>query len=354
MIQININPGRRQEIKKIVYETLCNYSVPFIPLKIKSLVRSFSNIRLIPYSKQMKRMNLSYSQMIRFANTMDACTDYYVDNDLYIIYYNDIEKSITLSNRYRWNIAHELGHIMLKHQKTHIKTRIFRNELSNSEYNEVEAEADYFAQLILVPHVVLYAFKISSELQLKEFCQISGPAAFHRFQDYKQWAKQINGTDNYDKPLFYYYYNFIYKKHCQTCDSYVIQKSGKYCPICGQKTLKWGDGDIMKYPLLETYENGKLKECPNCHNEETSIDGEFCQICGKSLINTCTNSDCGFSPLPSNARYCPLCGCHSSFYKSKLLKDWNYKEPPSLNFEDMLKTIPDAIEDEIDEELPFN
>ena len=127
MIQTNISPARRKEIKKAVYETLCNYPVPFVPLKIKSLVRSFSNIRLIPYSKHMKIMGLTYSQMIRFANTMDACTDYYAESDLYIVYYNDIEKSITLSNRYRWNIAHELGHIILKHQKTHNLIRNMTN-----------------------------------------------------------------------------------------------------------------------------------------------------------------------------------------------------------------------------------
>ena len=28
----------------------------------------------------------------------------------------------------------------------------------------------------------------------------------------------------------------------------------------------------MKYPLLDTYENGKLKECPTCHNEITNIE----------------------------------------------------------------------------------
>ena len=84
---------------------------------------------------------------------------YGFDPNIYIIYYNDIDShNIINSNRYCWNIAHELGHILLEHHKTNEKTRIFRSSLSNQEYDYFEAEADYFAQLILVPHVVLYAF----------------------------------------------------------------------------------------------------------------------------------------------------------------------------------------------------
>ncbi|MEI3187970.1 MAG: ImmA/IrrE family metallo-endopeptidase [Lachnospiraceae bacterium] len=327
MIPINITSARRKEIKEAVYKTLCNYPVPFIPLKVKSLVRSFSNIRLISYSKQMERMHISYNKMIDFANSMDACTDYYADNNFYIIYYNDIENSITLSNRYRWNIAHELGHIMLEHQKTHQKTRIFRSELSTPEYNELEAEADYFAQLILVPHVVLYALKISTERQLREFCQISGPAALRRFRDYKQWITQMNKDDPYDKPIFYYYYNFIYKKYCCTCYACVIQSTGKYCPICGNKTLLRGDGKMKYTAKISLDKNSKAIRCPICDNEEISPDGDFCHICGTYLVNRCTNisddyDSCGHLAT-ANARYCIYCGAPTTFLKNNILQAWD-------------------------------
>ena len=102
----------------------------------------------------------------------------------------------------------------------------------------------------------------------------------------------------------------------------------------------------MKYSLLETYENGKLKECPTCHNEITNIEGDFCQICGNNLVNRCINDECSnTSPLPSNARYCPQCGCQSSFYDSHLF------------ISDGLMSVPDPEKPpfpEIDEELPFN
>lgn len=104
----------------------------------------------------------------------------------------------------------------------------------------------------------------------------------------------------------------------------------------------------MKYPLLETHENGKLKECPNCNNEDTDIQGAFCQICGENLVNVCVNENCENTEiLPSNARYCPIYGVQSSFYQNNLLKAWNYNQ---TNSSDGFLNIPDGI----DEELPFN
>lgn len=82
----------------------------------------------------------------------------------------------------------------------------------------------------------------------------------------------------------------------------------------------------MKYPKLEVYETGKLKQCPNCDNEETDIEGDYCQICGNSLVNRCINDNCPSCQhddiLPSNARYCPICGNRSTFYNNNMLSDW--------------------------------
>ena len=100
---------------------------------------------------------------------------------------------------------------------------------------------------------------------------------------------------------------------------------------------------------IYTYENGKLKECPVCHNEDTNIDGNYCQICGSYIINKCPNQNCdNYDVLPSNARYCPICGESSTFYNANILKVWDYKE--YKNNSDGFMNIPDGI----DEELPFH
>lgn len=346
LTKTTINPERRQDIKNIVLSALKRVSDATLPVNIKAICKSYPNIRLIPYSVQMKRRDLSYNEVIAYCGSSDSCADYYADHDKYIIYYNDVDKiNIVNSNRYRWNIAHELGHVLLGHHRNYNKTRIFRSALSSQEYNYLEEEADYFAQFILVPHVVLYAFKIKKASQIRLQCQISGPAAIRRFRAYAEWTTNLSGKDSYDKDLFSYYNDFVYKKECRTCDARLIQKIGKFCPICGEKTLQWGDGKMI-YPKSDTYEKGKLKICPICQNEETQIEGDFCHICGINLVNRCVNYDCSNTEvLLANARYCPICGGQSSFFNHNILKKWNYNEnnTPFLQ-------IPDGI----DEELPFN
>ncbi len=344
LMKTRISSERRQEIKQIVLSALRHLPNTSLPVRIKAICKSYSNIRLIPYSLHMKRYNLSYEDMKIYCETSDSCADYYANQDKYIIYYNDIDyHNIINSNRYRWNIAHELGHVLLKHHKTNNNTRIFRYSLTHSEYTYFEEEADYFAQLILVPHVVLYAFKIQNERILKMLCKISDPTAKIRFRAYKDWRQNINENDPYDKPLFFHYYDYLFKRRCVTCNAGLVQHNGKYCPICGNKTLQWGDGPMI-YPKLVTYENGKLTECPTCKNEETNIEGNHCQICGNNLVNFCSFNNCSnFDPLPSNARYCPVCGSRSTFLDKGFLNEWNYKEQGFID-------IPDGM----DEELPFN
>ena len=76
---------------------------------IKYIAKQLPNCRVIPYSKQMQKMKLTYGEMINYANTKDAFTDYYYKEDMYIIYYNDLDDGFNKCYRYRWNIAHELG-----------------------------------------------------------------------------------------------------------------------------------------------------------------------------------------------------------------------------------------------------
>jgi len=348
LTKIMINQARRNEIKDVVIGTLSHANVPYLPVDVKKICKSYEYIRLIPFSVQMKHRKMTYEEVLAQCQTKDACADYYASKGKYIIYYNDIDKIAFInSNRYRWSIAHELGHILLNHHKISDKTRIFRFNLSDEEYNQFEEEADYFAQLLLVPHAALLGFKISASNQLQIMCKISSPASRRRYYEFVEWKSHLNAKDHYDKRVFTYYSDFIFKRRCKKCGVGIIQRHGKYCPICGNKTLEWGDGTMI-YPKLETYENGKLKECPSCNNEETDIDGDYCQICGKCLINICSNQDCSFNPLPTNARYCPICGSRSTFFNNDFLSEWNSCEKGFMD-------IPDGIDENLpDEELPFN
>jgi len=351
---LEILSKRRNEIKDIVYSALLHGNQISLPVKIGTIIRSYPNIKLITYSSQVKKRGITYKELIISAETQDSYVVYSHLRDKYCIYYNDIDINIMSSNRVRWNLAHELGHVLLKHHELCSKEKLLRNDIfldniDDKNYKLAELEANYFAQLILVPHVVLWGFNVKTQKQLKDICKISDKASNLRYHEFEEWKSHVDANDEYDNRIFHLYYKFIYKRKCKNCDAGLVQRYGKYCPVCGEKnTLEWGNG-TMKYPLLPTHENGKLKECPNCHNEETNIIGDYCQICGHNLINKCYNEDCSnMDVLPSNARFCPICGRQSSFFMGDLLQAWNYnnfnKQP------DAFMNIPDGI----DEELPFN
>lgn len=321
-----------------------------MPVKIGSIIRNIPYIKLITYSSQIRKHNITYNELILDAETKDSYAVRQGSSGRYCIYYNDIDRNIVNSNRVRWNLAHELGHVILKHHEMTGLEKLYRDGLDDETYSYFEEEANYFAQLILVPHSPLLGFNIQASNHIKILCKISGPASRKRFFEFMEWKKHVDENDEYDKRIFYYYFNFVFKRECKNCGIGIIQRYGKYCPICGDKnTLQWGDGDKMKYPLLETYETGKLKECPICKNEETDINGDYCQICGSYIVNRCTNEECNNTKiLPSNARFCPICGDNSVFYNVGLLKSWNHDE---INVQ---KNSYFLIPEGIDEELPFN
>lgn len=332
----------RIRIKKAVIETLTHSLKINLPVNIKYLAKNFSNCRVIKYSKFMKKHNLSYNEMLRHAGTDDAYTDYYSKNDSYIIYYNDLDLNKMKSNRYRWNIAHELGHVRLEHHKKSNKTRLFRNTLSKSEYKQLEDEADYFASYILAPYSALKQFDILSKDELKIHCKISDQAADYRYTYYLKWLRNNSCIELYDFYISTFFYNTINKKHCPHCGYYFIKPKAKFCPICGYDKLVREEADSMFYEDgYKLNEDGKLTcSCITCDNEEL-YKGTFCQICGSPFINVCTNTSCN-RPADGHSRYCSYCASPTTFLKGKLLKPWQD-----------IKKNKDFIPNNSDDDLPF-
>lgn len=169
-----------------------------LPVNIKHVTKSYKHCecRLIPYSHYMKTNHLSYEEMLNFANTKDAFCNYIASEKQAIIFFNDIDESLLNSNRYRWNIAHELGHIALGHLTSSNSSRAFRTTLTDIQDPEAEIEADQFASYILVPYIVLKYLKVQSADDLMRICKISKQAAQIRYEQYLKW---------YDLPCQYDY-----------------------------------------------------------------------------------------------------------------------------------------------------
>lgn len=363
-----MNKQQRNTIKEAVLNTLQSYGAPLaLPIPIKKITKSFSNVRLIPFSIHMKRNNLSYSEMLEFAGSEDACTDYNGQAGLYIIYYNDRGANQLSSNRYRWSIAHELGHIVLDHHKKHKESKIFRSTISKGVYKTLEAEADMFAAYLLVPHIVLHCFGIQDNTEIASLCQISGTASKIRLQNFETWRKG-NRCEPYDLAILTCYTDFVEShnlskraqsflnrhRRCRHCGT-LIPLSHAYCRICGKETFTEYRLEInpMKYPGIEIDDKGRTITCPICNNTELAADGDFCMICGTEIVNRCLTASDIFSDecshdekLPGNARYCPHCGGITSFYKEGYISAWKEIQPRIIHLP------PQPVYDR-DDDLPF-
>lgn len=339
-----MNEYDRKRIKNAVVSVLAHYNKPLkLPIPIKAIVKSFRSIRLVPYSRQMSELNLSYDGIRSFAGTDDAVTDYISSSDIYLIQYNDVDAIRLKSNRHRWNIAHELGHIALSHHKEYSQTKLFRNSLDDETYKKLEDEANLFAAYILVPHIVINIVCDFNDTSLSMLCGISGKASEFRTECYKLW-KRRGRFEPYDARILSFYADFAEEyqmprkslrqwlnehRVCTFCKSNIGNHNQHFCTTCGKPYSRDYEmrHAIMIYEGIELSETGVAVRCPVCDNEQTA-PGTYCIICGSTLTNSCTSEEYNQTEkcediLPGNARYCPHCGSKSSFLKYGYLSAWN-------------------------------
>lgn len=316
-----------------------------LPVKIKAIAKSFPGTRLIPYSAHMKRYGLRYREMVSFTGSEDACSIYNRSSDNYIIYYNDVDHARNASKRYRWNIAHELGHIALGHHRDYPEARLMRSELSSQTYKELEQEADMFAAYILVPHIILQCLGIQGHEELSSLCGISSAASGVRKKEFDLWRRRHKG-EQYDFDILNLYAPFVESnelskristwlnkyRRCNYCSA-LVAVHHSYCRVCGSAAWTKYVTEVppMKYSGIEIDDQGRALECPICKNTELSEDGGFCMICGESIINFCSDDNpfggCDYRlPLSGRARFCPHCGQKSTFFARGILKAWNQEE----------------------------
>lgn len=321
-------------------EFLEQYKIKTFPIDPFEIIQT-EKYGLMKYSELMQDYHCSLDKVCTCLRSSDGKT--ILESQYYSIAYNDFKTD----TRIRFTLMHELGHIYLNHLVDFEKTEMLRDGklssgLTKQEYKVLESEANAFARNVLSPVSMFLTLKDKSIKNVSRTFGIS-PSASETRIDFINRDTEIIKNLNLTQRIMLVYHRFMNKRKCIICNTQFFYKY-KYCPICGSKnTLQWGDGTMI-YPKLETYENGKLIECPTCKNEETNIEGNHCQICGDNLVNFCSYGNCAnFDPLPSNARYCPVCGNKSTFLENGFLNEWNYKEQGFMD-------IPDGI----DEELPFN
>lgn len=330
----NITTKRRTEIKQSVLQIFTDGSFADLPVRVKAIAKSYPNCRLIPYSKIAETRHMTVEQLIYEVESSDAFTEYDSYKDKYLIGYNDTDASVMASKRYRWSIAHEVGHMVLKHHITYKKWRTSRNNISVAEYASLEQEADLFASYLLVPYGALHSKNINSAEQIKTLCNISAESSSYHFNKYSKWAEREK-LDDYDIAIGSCFYKYL---KCNICNNVIHRQDiMSFCSICKGQTFTFcdpEDAENILYSKIDINSKYKAVTCPVCGNKNTDISGDYCQICGTMIKNKCsaepdyfytskTNDCIGRKGLPGNARYCDRCGAPSTFLLNKLLPFWN-------------------------------
>ena len=294
------------------------------------------NISLLSYSEASENANfLKTINRLREKQVDAFC---YKSDKSYIVFYDNM----AYPNRIPFTLAHELGHILLRHHYCSDYGIITRYAtLAQRDWRE--KSADVFAGAFIRPAMLI---KILNLKEIHDTASVFGVSA-QCAEVGNSIAKSFTPLHRFSKVIDYFndqFHDFIHGRYCMKCHhSFIIEKS-KYCPICGSDKLIWNNRNLiifdfleppiregelpldMKYHSYPEQENGKTQKCFRCDNEEIG-DDDYCIICGLETQNKCSNYSCS-ETLSLHARYCPYCGEESIYYRLKLLPSCEdeYKE----------------------------
>ncbi|CAI3203090.1 ImmA/IrrE family metallo-endopeptidase [Clostridium neonatale] len=199
---------RYKQIHKIVNDIYINLYISSFPIDIITIINLFENIKILSYSQFMKRYKHSYTETLEILNSKEGCTYYDPVKDNYVIFYNDLDT--TLTERIYWTIAHEFGHIMCGH---HIEdTSVKNHSLSEEKYRVLECEANYFASIFLAHPAILSRLNIHNSYEIEVFCNLSSQAARYRYENFKKWTR-YNFMMSSDKHIIHNFEGYIDSKN---------------------------------------------------------------------------------------------------------------------------------------------
>ena len=139
---------RYQYAREKAIDILVDYGTNSLPISVKKISNNLPfKILFNTYSHLMKQHGFSYAEVCGAYKSEDGAV--IQNGDEYCILYNDIDRS---SQRIRFTLAHELGHIILGHLQ--FDACLYR--LSDCQYDVLEKEANQFASQLLSPEPLIY------------------------------------------------------------------------------------------------------------------------------------------------------------------------------------------------------
>lgn len=138
-----------------------------------------------------------------------------------IVYYNDKK----IPSRILFSLAHEIGHIALKHEEP-------RTQLH-------EDESDCFASYFLAPRMAIHYSRCKNHVQVSKQFGLSVEASQYAFDDYRRWHRRaVYKMNDFDKAIYSHFYNEQYKgfvynvKTCKLCGKELLNHKPDYCDSC--------------------------------------------------------------------------------------------------------------------------
>lgn len=139
---------RYQYAREKAIDTLIEYGTNSLPISVKKISNNLPiKILFNTYSHLIRHQGFTYSEVCRAYKSEDGAA--ILNGDTYCILYNDMDRS---SQRIRFTLAHELGHIILGH----LEFDACLCRLSDYEYDVLEKEANQFASQLLSPEPLIY------------------------------------------------------------------------------------------------------------------------------------------------------------------------------------------------------
>ena len=330
-------------------------SVPVDPMIIVNQKRR--TIRCEAYSVYMEKYGCTLEDVEAFADSEDGVCFYKPSSEKYLILYNDVDPKKRL--RKRFTVAHELGHIFLKHLEKSGTSVMHRGALSEEEYRAYEREADVFARNLLSPAPLAdRVLEISptgwKNRNIEVAFSISNQAGNMRINflstDLRSYSSQMLEYASRMKMQF--------RKVCLTCGSEVPFES-KYCELCGSTRFSYENSYTpLPHAVPMIKKSGRMKRCPRCGNTEISPTARYCKICGLPIRNICS----GMSKMHMNksyARYCSECGAPTVYGLSidyKTAREVEMKYGDGVNYDhktNRVKICPKCFNTEFSENAAY-
>ena len=168
-----------QNARNASWQLLIDFNISELPVKVSHILKQL-NIKCCSYEKGaivISDLGFNEKALITDGFAVNMCDNYYV-------FYN---QELT-SQRCKFVIAHELGHILLNHVNSNCCT-VVNKEPSDTDVPQ-EKQANIFATRLLSPACVLHELNVKTAKQISSLCQITEQSAKFRLKRLKLVEKR--------------------------------------------------------------------------------------------------------------------------------------------------------------------